>query len=815
MHRQGVGTHVADLYVNWAFTHVANGDFKNAELVYRQGFTSGAQPSHIISGEVKWYRDFMLKRDATDEILMDAEFVERHLNRLSTLHMDEHVVPPTKYSISLLDQTKLKAMCVPMAQNSAAASDTFDSPTITGNLNTSIVHSIQSSARKVRKTPLNRTSASRRLDIVEPHISPMPMTSSSESLFDKGIQLPPNFARKNRPQTEFNPKPFIEPAKADGQIIPKEYHYDKIMLCPAEDKAFSTEELQAYNWFKAKNTTNDFTKEQDKVWGSGPDVPIRYPASIFPRKSAPQSEWIVPRKRDEDVIPNEISKMNFRFSYDHGQHYPDDILEEFAIEELMYQRRLVKSEYEAAKQLSPRVDIGKLVKFTRNPDVVEMLKKLKDSDRVEDEDAGEELSGAVPKQVLGDETHRLNQLPVEKQQLVIPQATKRKSIDDTGFRELQNATCSTQMFNQFNLLQNDNFSTPKSAKIPKVDESIDVPNKKENETMPEADDAVSMQSVTSTTQNDLPPNDSKLNHEDTQKDNTVTSSKSIFQFEWEEENTEQFIFNETHAQNSPQITQQSESLPHVDEHSQRTDPIDVEFKMPQPVQPKTQPIEEYVDLDETIGRSIYVQAPEVDEEDNENDWAEVTAFLLNGQLQNEYQVDAVDLDETRNKIDTVLLDWKGLDPFDPEFRLDLLNQRGFIDEISGASNFKCDAVHIVQPLKPRATVTISGSSFLVRKIIGSGNFGKVFLGENKTTKKPVALKQQRPPNVWEYYICLELQSRIQKPVMVGGSLELIASHFMKAVLRAIQIHPKITIVGVFPFSLARRVHVDRFCIDWE
>lgn len=279
--------------MNWAFTHLANGDLKSAEKVYNQGIKFGAEPLDILNAEMLSFQIFQSKRAPNDEILLDAASVERRLNRLSALHLNNNEVTAAKYSISVLDEAKLLKVCVPATQDYIVDSNGLDSPTVTGNLNASIVQSIRNSSRKLKRTmhkKLNVTGC--RLDFVdEDEPTPLPALKPGENMYELGIQLPRNWARQNRPQTDFSPKPFIDlPRAPEAEYIRKEYHYDKIMLCPVEDKAFSIEELHAYKWFKKRNIENNFTEEQDKIWGNGPDVPIRYPASIFARKNVPQSE---------------------------------------------------------------------------------------------------------------------------------------------------------------------------------------------------------------------------------------------------------------------------------------------------------------------------------------------------------------------------------------------------------------------------------------------------------------------------------------------------------------------------------------------
>lgn len=79
-------------------------------------------------------------------------------------------------------------------------------------------------------------------------------------------------------------------------------------------------------------------------------------------------------------------------------------------------------------------------------------------------------------------------------------------------------------------------------------------------------------------------------------------------------------------------------------------------------------------------------------------------------------------------------------------------------------------MNIVKPLKPKASIEIRKQRYQIRKLIGEGAYGKVFTAECAETKKTYAFKQQRPPNLWEYYVCLQIHKRIEQQWIVSWSL---------------------------------------------
>lgn len=173
------------------------------------------------------------------------------------------------------------------------------------------------------------------------------------------------------------------------------------------------------------------------------------------------------------------------------------------------------------------------------------------------------------------------------------------------------------------------------------------------------------------------------------------------------------------------------------------------------------------DDNDDIGKSIYVPQPELKFNEKDADWHEVTIFIENPTTTNEYKVEDVDLDETRHRIDTHMLNLKDLNPFDAQVQKDVLNDLGFIDQLYGANNFNCILMNIVKPLKPRSTMEMNQRKYQIKKLIGEGSFGKVFLAEHTKTNEMIALKQQRPPNLWEYYVCLQIHTRITDEYVVS------------------------------------------------
>ncbi|XP_053657673.1 uncharacterized protein LOC128706755 [Anopheles marshallii] len=166
--------------------------------------------------------------------------------------------------------------------------------------------------------------------------------------------------------------------------------------------------------------------------------------------------------------------------------------------------------------------------------------------------------------------------------------------------------------------------------------------------------------------------------------------------------------------------------------------------------------------------SIYILRPAItqDEErwDDEDEPVE-------GQPNNVYQHKPIDMDATVQQINAhVLVD--DIDPFEKQLLEAFLDSVDFMAYVAELPS--CLMVNKVQPLKKDALVKMKQDdvAFLVQQKIGKGTFGTIFSATNTTTGKKVALKQERPANLWEYYICLELRSRIESPDILPGFMSI-------------------------------------------
>ncbi|KAH8372739.1 hypothetical protein KR009_004288 [Drosophila setifemur] len=80
----------------------------------------------------------------------------------------------------------------------------------------------------------------------------------------------------------------------------------------------------------------------------------------------------------------------------------------------------------------------------------------------------------------------------------------------------------------------------------------------------------------------------------------------------------------------------------------------------------------------------------------------------------------------------------------------------------------CMLVGQVKRLTPSTQLLVHDERFEVSKLIGKGAYGSVYVGRHTNSGKKVALKQERPTNYWEFYICLEVQSRLTSEQMISA-----------------------------------------------
>lgn len=440
----GIGEKVADLYINWAFYFHLNGDLKKADQIFKLGISAKAEPLHLLEKAHESFGNIMSRRILyKSNAAIQGEIareMQKQLEEIAALRLTETSIKVDKSLALIRNAFEKRAQMIPF--------HTIPKTSPESQHHTSIAQNIIDSARKMRRE--KRQSANQRQGGCRLNFGDSPSVPEQNS-YEHGIRLSKNFVRKNLPQSQPPSRAYVDPyIGVYRKTLPG---YDKLMLVPANNVAFSPDELKAYNWFKQRRISNAFTKEQDKIWGIGYDVPIRY-ADVFARANFPQSEWIVPR-----ISPSEECNERgpHRFMCNMAELYPRHTEEEYQLEEIMWQKRKksiqtsVVSHVQANKSvLKPgRIQNRTISSDSKLSPIIEM-----------------DLSGCGDDMILDSRKRECVQSSVTKAAI----NKKRKSSFVPVFDAL-NDTCTTQMFG--NLLRNTAISTPK-AKMPKfgIDDSI-------------------------------------------------------------------------------------------------------------------------------------------------------------------------------------------------------------------------------------------------------------------------------------------------------------------------------------------------------
>lgn len=112
-----------------------------------------------------------------------------------------------------------------------------------------------------------------------------------------------------------------------------------------------------------------------------------------------------------------------------------------------------------------------------------------------------------------------------------------------------------------------------------------------------------------------------------------------------------------------------------------------------------------------------------------------------------------------------------IDPFNNELC------KAFLTKLNFPSYETADNVYKVvsTPLPKFANtkmITLADTRFSIEKEVGRGSYGSVYKANDLNTGTVVALKYQKPPNIWEIYICHQVRQRIKTETVLPGVMNI-------------------------------------------
>ncbi|XP_055383397.1 uncharacterized protein LOC129613385 [Condylostylus longicornis] len=127
------------------------------------------------------------------------------------------------------------------------------------------------------------------------------------------------------------------------------------------------------------------------------------------------------------------------------------------------------------------------------------------------------------------------------------------------------------------------------------------------------------------------------------------------------------------------------------------------------------------------------------------------------------------LDQTNIMIKDKFLDIN-VNPFSSELTTAFLESIEFTNHIQQLDS--CELKGKINKLNAGNDIAIKNKKFTVCKMIGEGTFGTIYSAKEKYSGKMFALKQEKPANLWEYYVCLELRSRVENVDMLPAFMNI-------------------------------------------
>lgn len=198
------------------------------------------------------------------------------------------------------------------------------------------------------------------------------------------------------------------------------------------------------------------------------------------------------------------------------------------------------------------------------------------------------------------------------------------------------------------------------------------------------------------------------------------------------------------------------------------------------------------DEDDDMSKSIYKprQTFVQELEDEGENWEDPAMCSFVATVDNKYEHTIIEEHNISLRVEQAILDSKG-DPFSSHLREVMLEHCSFSQYLE-ANVSTASLLKKIPQLKPGSSIECSGAEFKILKFIAKGSFGSIFTGQHKKTGKVHALKQEKPPSLWEYYICVELKDRLKDKRMLPA--------FMKVDFAVIANNSSVLITDFSPYG---------------